>query len=79
MGILDSILVVRIVLASSLTIATRAASPCSFLTGSTPSNENNVENTGRIEIIVGPMFAGKSTELMRSIRRHNLACRRSLF
>lgn len=31
---------------------------------------------GRIEMIVGPMFAGKSTELMRRIRRHELAYRR---
>ena len=31
---------------------------------------------GRIEMIVGPMFAGKSTELMRRIRRHKLAYRR---
>ena len=33
-------------------------------------------DAGRIEMIIGPMFAGKSTELMRRIRRHNLACRR---
>ena len=31
---------------------------------------------GRIEMILGPMFAGKSTELMRRIRRHRLASRR---
>jgi hypothetical protein len=34
------------------------------------------EEGGRIEMIVGPMFAGKSTELMRRIRRHKLAYRR---
>lgn len=28
---------------------------------------------GRIEMILGPMFAGKSTELMRRMRRHKLA------
>ena len=33
---------------------------------------------GRIEMIVGPMFAGKSTELMRRIRRHKLAYKRCL-
>ena len=31
---------------------------------------------GRIEMIIGPMFAGKSTELMRRIRRHQLALRK---
>ena len=34
------------------------------------------DDGGRIELIVGPMFAGKSTELMRRIRRHKLAYRR---
>ena len=28
---------------------------------------------GRIELIVGPMFSGKSTELMRRLRRHSIA------
>ncbi len=37
------------------------------------------DSKGRIEMIVGPMFAGKSTELMRRIRRHNLACRRYFY
>lgn len=31
---------------------------------------------GRIELIIGPMFAGKTTELMRRIRREIFACRR---
>ena len=26
--------------------------------------------SGRIEMIIGPMFSGKSTELLRRIRRH---------
>jgi len=30
---------------------------------------------GRIEMILGPMFAGKSTEMIRRIRRHRLANR----
>lgn len=29
--------------------------------------------TGSIECIVGPMFAGKSTELLRRVRRHDIA------
>lgn len=32
---------------------------------------------GRIELIIGPMFAGKTTELMRRLRREVYACRRS--
>lgn len=28
---------------------------------------------GRIELILGPMFAGKSTELLRRVRRHEIA------
>jgi thymidine kinase len=28
---------------------------------------------GRIELIIGPMFSGKSTELLRRIKRHQCA------
>ena len=28
---------------------------------------------GHIELIIGPMFAGKSTELMRRMKRHEVA------
>jgi hypothetical protein len=28
---------------------------------------------GRIELIIGPMFAGKSTELLRRVKRHEIA------
>ena len=28
---------------------------------------------GHIELIVGPMFAGKSTELIRRLKRHEIA------
>jgi hypothetical protein len=28
---------------------------------------------GRIELIIGPMFAGKSTELLRRMKRHEIA------
>ena len=30
-------------------------------------------NKGHIELIIGPMFSGKSTELMRRIKRHIIA------
>ena len=30
-------------------------------------------NEGHIELIIGPMFSGKSTELQRRIKRHMLA------
>ena len=33
---------------------------------------------GRIEIIMGPMFAGKSTELLRRMKRHEIAGNRCL-
>jgi thymidine kinase len=33
---------------------------------------------GEIQIIVGPMFSGKSTELMRRIRRYGFAKKRCL-
>jgi thymidine kinase len=36
------------------------------------------QGLGRIELIVGPMFAGKTTELLRRLRRHELAGRRCL-
>ena len=28
---------------------------------------------GRIELIIGPMFAGKSTELIRKVKRHEIS------
>ncbi len=30
---------------------------------------NALRNMGRIELIIGPMFAGKSTELIRRVNR----------
>jgi hypothetical protein len=39
------------------------------------AEERTYEEGGRIEMIVGPMFAGKSTELMRRIRRHKVRAR----
>lgn len=39
---------------------------------------NSRTEGGRIELIIGPMFAGKTTELMRRLRRENFA-RRSCF
>ena len=33
---------------------------------------------GRIELIIGPMFSGKSTELLRRMRRHQIANRKCL-
>jgi len=37
------------------------------------STQPAAREAGRIELIVGPMFAGKSTELMRLVRRHKIA------
>lgn len=39
---------------------------------------NSCSTGGRIELIIGPMFAGKTTELMRRLRRETYA-RRSCF
>eukprot|EP00299_Pterocystis_sp_00344_P011280 c5227_g1_i1.p1 GENE.c5227_g1_i1~~c5227_g1_i1.p1 ORF type:complete len:204 (-),score=43.61 c5227_g1_i1:72-629(-) len=33
-------------------------------------------DSGRIELILGPMFSGKTTELLRRVRRHRFAQRR---
>lgn len=35
-----------------------------------------VPGSGSIELILGPMFSGKTTELLRRMRRHRLADRR---
>lgn len=35
-------------------------------------------NSGKLELIFGPMFAGKSTELLRRIRRYTVAGKRCL-
>lgn len=43
-------------------------SPCTVQTQHSP---------GRIELILGPMFAGKSTELLRRVRRYTLAGKRA--
>ena len=32
-----------------------------------------MKQRGRIEIIMGPMFAGKSTELLRRVKRHEIS------
>lgn len=34
---------------------------------------HGVMKRGRIELIIGPMFAGKSTELLRRVKRHEIA------
>ena len=37
-------------------------------------NYNHMERRkGRIELIFGPMFSGKSTELIRRIKRYDIA------
>jgi thymidine kinase len=37
-----------------------------------------LQRRGRIELIIGPMFAGKSTELLRRVKRHQIAGSRCL-
>ena len=38
----------------------------------------NIKVRGQIEIIMGPMFSGKSTELLRRLQRHKIACKNVL-
>lgn len=38
----------------------------------------HMKQRGRIEIIMGPMFAGKSTELLRRVKRHSIAGKKCL-
>ena len=37
-----------------------------------------LKQKGRIELIIGPMFAGKSTELLRRVKRHEISGSRCL-
>eukprot|EP00347_Sterkiella_histriomuscorum_P019807 403340224 len=39
---------------------------------------NQFKQKGRIELILGPMFSGKSTELVRIIKRHRIANKKCL-
>lgn len=38
-----------------------------------PKHQTLPKLKGRIELIIGPMFAGKSTELLRRMKRHEIA------
>ena len=38
-----------------------------------PKNKTLPKLKGHIELIIGPMFAGKSTELLRRMKRHEIA------
>lgn len=38
----------------------------------------NISGRGRIELIIGPMFAGKSTELLRRVRRLEISGKKCL-
>lgn len=45
----------------------------------TPSAKmNNKQKSGQIQVIFGPMFSGKTTELLRRIRRYTVANRSCL-
>ena len=45
---------------------------------STSKTSKHQNLRGHIELIIGPMFAGKSTELLRRMRRHEIAGSRCL-
>lgn len=38
-----------------------------------------MQQAGSIELIIGPMFAGKSTELLRKVKRHEISGKRCLY
>jgi len=38
-----------------------------------PENKNIITNKGWIEVITGPMFSGKTEELLRRVRRAQIA------
>ena len=44
-----------------------------------PSFNRLVLFKGRIEMIIGPMFAGKSTELLRRVQKHRISGKKCLF
>ncbi len=44
-----------------------------------PSAIGTAPDCGHIELIIGPMFAGKSTELLRRVNRLEIAGRRCLY
>jgi thymidine kinase len=44
-----------------------------------PSFKNHQQRRGTIEMIIGPMFAGKSTELIRKVKRHEISGKRCLY
>ena len=41
--------------------------------GGIPAHHQLPKLKGHIELIIGPMFAGKSTELLRRMKRHEVA------
>jgi len=43
-----------------------------------PEVEYPMGERGTIEVIMGPMFSGKSTELRRKLQRHLIACKKVL-
>jgi len=43
------------------------------------SNNFKPEFKGFLELIIGPMFAGKSTELLRRVRRHGISGKSCLY
>lgn len=43
---------------------------------SSGSDDFEYTNDGEIQLILGPMFSGKSTELLRRIRRYTVAKRK---
>ena len=57
-------------------------SPVSVMSGPEESfNERDSKNTddaGRLELVIGPMFSGKTTKMLHCIRRHGFANKRVL-
>ena len=74
--------------ANALTLENRSRSvDTSFLDNDSLSMSEKLEFSskytpsfkGSLEMIIGPMFAGKSTELLRRVQRHAISGKRCLY
>jgi thymidine kinase len=50
----------------------------SFRPFSAMNSFDTSESSGQIQLIIGPMFSGKTTELLRRVRRHTIARRKCI-
>ena len=58
--------------------STSTMSDTSYFTSTNKHKNYEFIQRGRIELIIGPMFAGKSTELIRRVKRHEISGKKCL-